>query len=238
MWRLKRQKAKELTGGTPPFECHNALSDALLFPECRHLVHRIRSAQQALDVKSILLLSQLPSEGKTLITSTLAAAAVRLFAQRVLIVDTASASLTDSYSRYHLSPDSAPDLAPLERSKGGIRVIAARSSSGNITPDRQDPQSASTVKTTSAAAASEFEVCAYLGEIRDNYDLILIDGGALRIPDREAPHPSILASYSDAVIVVLSPATIKRQRLTWMKKTLSQHQIKPLGFVFNHGGQV
>lgn len=237
MWRLKEHRLGRLNETTPPCEHLNGPGEALLFAECRHLIHQIRSAQHELNIRSILLISQLPGEGKTILTSILAEASAKLFGDRVLIVDTASSSSTDSYARYHLNSSEVTGPEIRERAPRQIMVVAAKGPPWSMPPDTKEAEVGSNAQPYPARAPSEFEVGAYLNQNRNSYDLILIDSCALRPLDGQTLHPAILASFSDAVIVVLSPASVERKRLAWMKGALSQHQIKPLGFVFNQGGQ-
>lgn len=212
-------------------EYHKHLNDYLRLPDCRHIIHQLRMAQNTRGVKSVLLLSQFQKEGKTFFTTMLAAAASRLLHQRVLVVDTGYASPHESplHSLIHTHSNNIPDTH--HESAGLIDVMLAK----QIIFDRALGGYTYRTNTEGSPGTSDFEVGEYVVSARNNYDLILIDGCALNTLQKDTLHPSILAFHSDATIVVTSSRGLERSSLESLKVLLSQQRICPLGLVFNRG---
>lgn len=215
-----------------PSDYHKHINDYLGLPDCRHIVHYIRMAQNERGVKSVLLLSQFQKEGKTFFAAMLAAAASRLLHQRVLVVDAVFACPQEStlYNLLHLHSDNLIDKQ--NKSAGLIDIVLAK----QILFDRASGGYTYSTNTQGSHSASDFEIGEYLVSARNNYDLILIDGCALNTLQKDSLHPSILAFYSDATIVVASSRGLARSSLESLKRILSHQQICPFGLVFNRGG--
>lgn len=212
-----------------PSEHQTTLRFFVALSECRQLLHTIRSRQSEMGIKSILILSQYPREGKTFLSSVLAEAASSLLHQRVLIVDTASTAPTESPYRDYLRSNQSMTAGSDHKTPGSIDIVLAK----QVRHNRNSDFPKDTASQGVAGVTSDFEVGAYLTAIREQYNLVLVDGCALDLVGRDSLHPSILASHSDASLVVTSSRSIQRHSLTAMKQLLTKNRICPLGFVHN-----
>lgn len=200
----------------------------LSLPECRSLLHRIHSAQHERNAKSILILSQFPQEGRTFLTSVLAEAAIRLFSQRVLIVDTDSTDVAHSPYFTYLGRDRSEGAGDPPEPASIEIAIAKRIRHQGTNETQPHPAHEETLD-----LPPDFAVGGYLTAVREEYDLVLIDGCALSSVGRTTVHPAILSVHSDITILVVSPPSIERNALRSMQGLLAQHRIRPFGFVHN-----
>lgn len=223
-----KQKKRSQREQPHPKECRRSVLEFLQLPESRALLHRIRSAHDERRAKSILILSQFPREGRTFLTSVLAEAAVTLFSQRVLIVDTDSTDLAHAPYFTYLGRDRSEGPGdPLEPASIEV-AIAKRIRHQGTNETQSHPAHEETLD-----LLPDFDVGAYLTAVRDQYDLVLIDGCALSSVGRATLHPAILSVYSDSTILVVSPRSIERNALRSMQGLLAQHRIRPFGIVHN-----
>lgn len=233
MWKLHYRTNGGCGEIRPSSEDRHIVRDYLCLPECRYLLHQVCSTQDEKGIKSILILSQFPKEGRTFLTSVLAVAASELLKRRVLIVDTLSDSLAASPFYHALDTHQSGDQEPRTVRSDGVNIALARrvSHNGCSTSRRDERNEGGEIVPT----IPDFEVGDYLRSAREYYDLILIDGCALRAIERDTLHPSILAFHSDSTIIVASARGIERNALASLKELLSRHHIHPLGLVFNQG---
>lgn len=221
-------------------ETHSLASDYrttlqayLSLPECRHLIHKIRAAQLERGIKSILVLSQFSKEGKTFLTSMLANAAATLLSQRVLIVDAISNTPSDSHHHVYAGCGAPHSEHATLKTLDTIDLVCAKQLGVDEINGHSNPDTEERRKTHSNGTISDFVVTSNIFAMRERYDLVLIDGCALNEVRPNSLHPAILASHTDATVLVLSPPAINRTALRLMKELLSRYGINPLGIIVN-----
>src|SRR5689334_14789819 len=122
----------------PPFDRKKArheLFDYIRRSECKRLINRIMVAQNEQDLKSIVVLSQFPSEGKTLCISALAIGFLTLLHKRILIMDTVSQSRDDSFYCHGVVESETEN-----QSGGCIDIITTRNSEALPAPTLDEVQ--------------------------------------------------------------------------------------------------
>lgn len=224
---------------SPAFDRDKARNELLNYirkSECKRLINRIMVAQKEQSIKSIVVLSQFPTEGKTLFISALAIGYLTLLKRRILIMDTVSQSRDDSFY-CHGVVESGPD----NRELGCIDIITTR------TPESLPELPSSDVYTEKNSApvpyaapapydCADFAIKPFVDSVSQKYDLILLDTCALSEVNEDCFDPLILAQHSDAAILMASPLSIQKDTFKDFAKEVKKYRINPLGVVLNSGG--
>ena len=202
-------------------------SEAFSHPESRQVIDRILRSQ----VRSLAVVSQFPGEGKTFVSTMLAAGISRFASRRVLLIDSVS-----SGKSVQALPDGGGDLLidPLYTSR--VDTVVAR----NIYEHRKrNTEVSDSLRPTSAGAeadVSDFDLLAFIASNLGSYGLVLVDTCALTSVSSETFHPAIIASHVEGVLVVLSPQGMQRTALAALRGALNREGIRPIGFVVTAGG--
>jgi Mrp family chromosome partitioning ATPase len=192
-------------------------------PESRRLLHFIREQ----NVKTLAIQSQFGGEGRTFLTALLAEGAFRFIDLRVLIIDTVSSFLEDTFFKGRpATPPAASAIDVVVAKTLGKEALFSKTLGGENQPE----------KNNNHPPPSDFNLCAYIRSVRDTYDLILIDCPPYDSIRAHDLHPAIIARHSDSSLMVTSPRSLKQSALVSLKALISHYKLAPLGVVFNGGG--
>ena len=191
------------------------LSDFVRGTEVKRLINQIINAQNRNNFRSLVVLSEYPSEGKTFFTAALALSYARYLASNVLIVNTipqqgqGDALLKAVVGRHNSST--------LKGANGRVDLISARMDSAG------------------QFDSPDFQVAYYIDKFASNYDIVLIDTCAMSMNASEYIDPVIVARYAEASILITSSRSVERSTARKIVQKLNRYGIKPLGTVYNSG---
>lgn len=209
-------------------KARHALFNYIRQSECKRLINRIMVAQNEQKFKSLVVLSQFPSEGKTLCISALAIGFLTLLDKRILILDTVSQSRDDSFYCHGVVESNAKN-----RNSGFIDIITTKTSDSLPVPTGRygvlDPE------LDSPYDCADFSIKPFVDSVKQQYDLILLDTCALSEVNDDSFDPLILAQHSDAALLVTSSSSIQKDTFGYFAHEVKKHRINSLGVVFNAG---
>lgn len=168
--------------------------DSTTLEQYRHLAAVLHHAQKASGVRSVMVTSALPSEGKTLTATNLALTLSQSYQRRVLLIDAdlrrprlrdmfalkRSEGLTDSLMQ---SRAERPDRLPVHQVSPTLWVLAA----GAIVPDPMSLLVSPAMKQL-------------LDDARDAFDWVVVDTPPVAI----LPDANLLAAMIDTALLVVS----------------------------------
>jgi succinoglycan biosynthesis transport protein ExoP len=181
---------------------------------------RISAQMKEIPVKTLLVTSGFPGEGKTTVATNLAAALSRHYKTCLIDADLRHPVITSSYGLTRqiglqdalLKPELVDELGTTPGHKQSLTILGA----GVSIPDAIDQM-------TSDSMAKLLE------RLKARFDYIVIDSPPV-IPFAESRWLSALA---DGIVVVVRSSTTTRRALTWTMNILGDVQPQVLGVVLN-----
>lgn len=215
-------------------------------PECKRLVRELVTQQEESGARTLALVSQLPGEGRSFMTAAIALSYSQFLLKRVLVIDTVQAALrTSSVLKNFLADDccEGPRPTPPKRGVGAIEMVApdvlndlvgGRMRAGSVEPyllGTTVPFERDTVQ----HQGIDFHLGAYLDNVENRYDLILIDTCAFSEAAHNQVDPALAAAVSHMVVLVTSARSVNQETIAAVQKTLSQNRISLFGTLYNSG---
>lgn len=181
------------------------------------IVHRTGTAE---NIKSVLVTSACPREGRTTVTINLAIAMAQR-GRRVLVVD---ADLRKPGLEQAFPQEESRGLSRLLQTGGDPSQYIEKTDMDNLfyLPAGPCPQVPSVLLESP-------EVPRLLEALKKGFDWILIDSSALL----EAPEAVALAQWTDTALWVISSGEISAERAAWAKRSLTLMNCRILGVVLN-----
>lgn len=185
----------------------------------KRILNQIVSAQVTQGFKTLSVLSYYPGEGRTFLVSALAVGYARYLDTRVLILDTINQTRQRSlYLEPLLGRYQSDTYRKLRnREPGSVELLSTKSIEQGV------------------SESSDFQLGSYLNEIKDQYDIILLDTCPLGSVTTENLDPIILAQYTDTSIFLTSPRSLNRDCLSQVEEELEHYGVNLLGTVYNSG---
>ncbi len=192
----------------------------------RMLTTNLRLTYVAQPLRSIVITSALPEDGKSTIVTYLAQAAASM-GQRVLIVD---ADLRVPQQHYRLGVSNQQGLSQA--------LLSSRDVSEFIQPWALNPNvqvlTAGQVPQDPITLLASQKMKDLMGQLSQNYDLVIYDAPPLcGLSDAH-----LVAAHSDGLILVTRLKKTKREALDRVLETLRQLPTRVLGVVVNDSRQV
>ena len=197
--------------------------DAAMVEQYRHLAAVLHHAQKASGVRSVMVTSALPSEGKTLTATNLALTLSQSYQRRVLLIDAdlrrprmremfalpSSVGLTDSLT----TPRS--DRLPVQQITPTLWVLT----SGQAVPDPMSLLVSPAMKQL-------------LEEARDSFDWVVVDTPPIAI----LPDANLLAAMIDTALLVVSAQSTPYPMVQRAASAIDTKRI--LGVVLNRAAKM
>jgi Mrp family chromosome partitioning ATPase len=201
----------------PAYEINvKALSDfeqALQSSEFKRLLNNIIAAQFEHQFRSLAIISSFAGEGRSLAVGALALGYARYMKQSVLIVDAGKTTrLTPYYAFDGRTFERAGDGTGADRGRGLVHVSSPA---------------------TLAACESEYDLNTYIHEMKQHYNLVVVDTAALFEESGRLHDPILIASYIDASILLQSKRSLERLTMRKLKELFQRHDVHLLGSFFN-----
>lgn len=186
--------------------------------EFKRILNQIVALQLDEKAKSLAILSYFPGEGKTFFVAALALAYVKFLNGRVLIVDTTNQTSKRSLFLECILNESGQSAKLPGTTSGRIDLITG----ANFEQKDND--------------CADFHIGPYVDQIKQDYDLVLLDTCAVAKADCNNMDPLIVARFVDAALLVTSPRSLQHEILTRMRKITERYEIRLVGSIFNREG--
>jgi len=222
------------------------LLDYIRHPEFKRLLNQILMAQQEQKFVSMAILSEFPQEGRTFFISALALGYATYLDKKVLIMDTISQTKDESFYFGHILGEESDSIFSYDNdsdSKGGVVDLIATKNLCRRVKLEHEGESLDVLKGDSLLSYSEkdlyenvdFRIRDFINSLKKSYDLILLDTCPLSRASKFHLDPMILAKQAETSILLTSPQSVNRRRLSTIRNELKSSQVKILGTIFNDG---
>jgi Mrp family chromosome partitioning ATPase len=203
------------------------LRDYTSQPKIKRLISSIILKQGETNFKSVAILSELPREGRSFITSLVAFCYAQMYQKRVIIIDLSNPNKTNSWNFVNLI--SANDLNNIKEDNPNsycIHLLVAKPQ-----PDLINKNISTTTINESCTQLDLLKIT--LDSLKPSYDLILLDTNAMSDNKTDKPDSINSAKMADRSILVLSEKTLTREKLIQIKSRIVSAGIEVLGTIHN-----
>lgn len=187
----------------------------------QRLAGMIQHQTEKENLKSLLIVSACPEEGKSTLTSSLGTALTQR-GQKVCLVD---GHLRKPALHRIFSVENSSGLTNLLETGGNIQEAVKRTDVENLFCLPAGPTPTNPTQLLSSGSAPRI-----MEDLKESYDRILIDSAALL----EVGDASELARWADAVVWVMRSGETTKEQALWAKKILTLFDSRILGIVLNN----
>lgn len=199
-----------------------AVQSVVHFAETKQIIDQIYHMQSDRKVKSLAILSEIPREGRSLFSATLALGFGQLVRKKVLVVDCHTVRGPYSLSLERLLE--ADELADDARDDDVRKTLSANVSLLRLRDWAEQRD-----------AMAEYEVQNLVDGPGKHSDLVIFDTCAMGIKNRNNLDPIAIARRCDAAILVVSKRSGSRGMLYEIRERLRKEKLEVLGVVHNEG---
>jgi Mrp family chromosome partitioning ATPase len=192
-------------------------AEYITLTEVKRLITQFSILQEKQDFKIVAITSEQRAEGKTFLVLALAYGYAMLRSKRVLVVDAATQTVGGRLFMEHVLWTGVPGNGQHE-TYAALDILSTRSEKLAATPE-----------------SSDFELIPHVRAVARNYDLVLVDTCAFSAAQKENIDPLIVATQSDAAVLVTSPRSVGAESTGRVQRHLKAWDIKLIGTIFNRG---
>jgi Mrp family chromosome partitioning ATPase len=191
------------------------------YAEFKRILDRVVNAHLQDKVKSIAILSELPGEGKTLLTAALAVGLSELLNSKILVIDTQTFA--------------APNSLTLDRALETDELPSAAKPTQKTLLVKADLLPMSRQQNKSKDGIVEYKINDLIQEYSSRYDLLLFDTSALSAKNRNNIDPWVIARHVDTNILVVGDETLKKNMSPSFNERRLSDKLKICGLIYNEG---
>ena len=206
----------------PEVDLPRTLQSVVRFAETKQILDQLLQAQRERKMRSLAVLSELPREGRSLFTATLATSFGQLVKQKVLVVD--GSTQRGSYS---LSLERLLESDELSEDTHVKQVRRTLSVNVSLVRLRDWAEGMDTI--------AEYEVKSLMDGPGKNFDLAIFDTCAMAAKNRNNLDPIAIARRCDAAVLLVSRRSATRAMLGEIRERLKKEKLELLGIVLNEG---
>lgn len=199
-----------------------ALQTVVRFAETKQILDQLLQAQRERKVRSLAILSEMPREGRSLFSATLATSFGQLVRQKVLVVDCNTHRNPNSLSLERLLES---DEIPADEKVEQVRKTL--SSNVSLVRLRDWAEGLDSI--------AEYEVKNLMDGPGKDFDLAIFDTCAMAAKNRNNLDPIAIARRCDAAILVVSRRSGTRMLLHEIRERLKKEKLELLGIALNEG---
>jgi Mrp family chromosome partitioning ATPase len=221
----RRPSEKELLDLQMPareVDLPRALQSVVRFAETKQILDHLLSAQRERKVRSLAILSEMPREGRSLFTATLATSFGQLVRQKVLVVDCNTHRSPHSLTLERLLE--SDELAAQEKLEQVRKTLSVNVS---IVRLRDWAEGMETM--------AEYEVKSLMDGPGKNFDLAIFDTCAMAAKNRNNLDPIAIARRCDAAVLLVSKRSATRALMADIRERLKKEKLELLGIAVNEG---
>jgi Mrp family chromosome partitioning ATPase len=221
----RRPSEKELLDLQMPareVDLPRALQSVVRFAETKQILDHLLSAQRERKVRSLAILSEMPREGRSLFTATLATSFGQLVRQKVLVVDCNTHRSPHSLTLERLLE--SDELAAQEKLEQVRKTLSVNVS---IVRLRDWAEGMETI--------AEYEVKSLMDGPGKNFDLAIFDTCAMAAKNRNNLDPIAIARRCDAAVLLVSKRSATRALMADIRERLKKEKLELLGIAVNEG---
>jgi len=221
----RRPSEKELLEQQMPsreVDLPRALQSVVRFAETKQILDHLLSAQRERKLRSLAILSEMPREGRSLFSATIATSFGQLVRQKVLVVDCSTHRSPHSLTLERLLE--SDDLGEEEKMD---RVRKTLSVNVSIVRLRDWAEGMETMP--------EYEVKGLMEGPGKNFDLAIFDTCAMAAKNRNNLDPIAIARRCDAALLLVSRRSATRTLMHEIRERLKKEKLELLGIAVNEG---
>jgi Mrp family chromosome partitioning ATPase len=194
------------------------INDYIKQPSIKRLIATILAQQEEKGFKSIAVVSEMPQEGRSFITSLVAFCYAQMYQKRVIIVDLSNPNKLNEWHFVNLFSIAQPNQISTYAS--GIHLLVAKPQNDKNCEIKETPPQQDLFKVL-------------LESLKPSYDLILIDTNAMAEKTSDKPDSILSAKLADRSVLVLTQKTLTREKLIQVKERIKSAGIEVLGTIHN-----
>jgi hypothetical protein len=198
------------------------LQSVVRFAETKQIVDQLLHLQRERRIRSLAVLSELPREGRSLFTATIATSFGQLVRQKVLAVDCNTLRSPHSLTLERLLE--SDELAAEEKLEQVRKTLSVNVS---IVRLRDWADGKDTI--------AEYEVKSLMDGPGKAFDLVVFDTCAMAAKNRNNIDPIAIARRCDASLLLVSRRTASRGAMHEIKERLKKEKLELLGIAYNEG---
>ncbi len=191
------------------------------YAEFKRILDKVVHAHTNDKMKSIAILSELPGEGKTLLTAALAVGLSELLNIKILVIDTQTFS--------------APNSLTLDRALETDELPSAAKPTQKTLLVKADLLSMSRQQSKSKDGIVEYKISELIQEYIGRYDLLIFDTSALSAKNRNNIDPWVVARHVDTNILVIGDQTLRKNMSPSFNERRASDKLKICGLIYNEG---